>query len=769
MIKSQQTETIDGYGASWADLLASCQGVKPWRIPGEGNRIELHIGGTWQSFNCDEVFVPAALSALPGWLADATATPLLVELHPGPWPWRHALLERLPGAGPSAGVLTEHAPAVPPVPECRALISQGPALAVLDERMCLLRVSPLWARMHKLEAACIDGACFYDLFPSARASYGTVLERCMRGEQMGPLLAELRLAGGDMLRSRWDVWPWRNEQGEIAGLILLCAPADAGPPDLLGLASTHQMLQLAVDILEQRVFWKDLNGRFLGCNQAFARDAGLSDPSEIAGLTDHDMLWSEFADQYIADDRAIMSSGVPRLNFEERSVTAAGEMWARTSKVPLLDEDGRVYGCLGLSNNITEEKRRSEDLRQARDAAEKANRTKSEFLASISHELRTPMHGIIGMSELVLDSPLSGEQKDCVEAIHSSAHVLLHIINDILDLSKIEAGKLQLNPAPFELHAFLKTSLRLLVSTARSKGLAFHIKVAEGTPLHWRGDAVRIAQILTNLAGNAVKFTHEGGSVTVQVSAGDQCAAGRFLILEVADTGIGISKSKQSLIFDAFTQADGATTKQFGGTGLGLTITRQLAELMAGHIAVESDLGKGSTFTCTCRLEVLSEEEFFAGTGAAPPRAELASPPVTATPLEILLVEDNKVNQRIAQRLLEKEGAVVTIANDGWEALELLDREGLHGRFDLVLMDCLMPVMNGWDATRAIRQREEGTPGHLPVMALTASVMESDRELCRKAGMDDVLAKPIDQSHLHHALEQVRRARDLTRLSYNLQ
>ncbi|MBN8731439.1 MAG: response regulator [Acidobacteria bacterium] len=771
MNTSNQHERAESRDDAWASLLGSCQGAKPWRIGEDRDRIELYTGGVWRSYRCHEVLPAESISRLPGWLASEGASPLAVDLNPGPWLWRHALLERLTAAGPCAGILTERVPAAPPAPECRALISQGPALAVFDERMCLLRSSPLWARMHHLDAVGLDGASFYDLFPGARAGYATVLERCMRGEQMGPLIAELTLAGGASLRSRWDVWPWRNEEGDIAGLILLCAPAGAGCSHRMGLASTQQMLQLAVDILEQRVFWKDRQGRFLGCNLAFARDAGLSDPSEIVGLSDHDMLWSEFAGQYIADDQAIMSSGVPRLNFEERSVTAAGEMWARTSKVPLLDEEGHVYGCLGLSNNITEEKRRSEDLRQARDAAERANRTKSEFLASISHELRTPMHGIIGMSELVLDSPLSGDQKDCVEAIHSSAHVLLHIINDILDLSKIEAGKLQLNPAPFELHAFLKTSLRLLVSTARGKGLEFHIEVAEGTPVHWRGDAIRIAQILTNLAGNAVKFTHEGGSVTVHVSAGDDYAGGRFLILEVADTGIGISKSKQSLIFEAFTQADGATTKQFGGTGLGLTITRQLAEMMAGHITVESDLGKGSIFTCTCRLEVLTEEEFLARTGSEQPRPEpeSAASGVSATPLEILLVEDNKVNQRIAQRLLEKEGAVVTIANDGWEALELLDREGLHGRFDLVLMDCLMPVMNGWDATRAIRQREEGVPGHLTVMALTASVMESDRELCRNAGMDDVLAKPIDQSHLHHALEQVRRARDLARLSYNLQ
>jgi len=765
---ANEHEFADGDGVSWAEGLSSCESVKLWRVTGEEEWIELHLNGAWRRFRYQELLTPDSLHAMQGWLAGGSAGPLRIQLQRGPWGWRAALLERVLAAGPLAGILTPRPAEPQSEPECHALISDGPALAVFDDGLRLLRSSPRWAEMHQLDPARLPGAYLYDLFPSTRETHAAQLERCLAGDPAPSVPTHLTLADGATLHTRWDVWPWRDQKGDIGGLLLLSAPASCRL-DENGLARSQQMLQLAVDILEQRLFWKDRDGRYLGCNQAFARDAGLSDPSEILGLTDQDLPWSDFAAAFQADDQAVMASGSPRLNYEQCAVTATGPISVRISKVPLLDREGQVRGCLGLFQDISEERRRRDDLRQARDAAEKANRIKSEFLASISHELRTPMHGILGMAELVLHSTLTPDQQECVEAIHSSAKVLLHIINDILDLSKIEAGKLHLSPGPLDLAAFLKTNLRLLESTARGKGLEFTVVIEEGTPSHWRGDQIRLAQILTNLVGNAVKFTHEGGSVTVRVSAGGAEERRRLLHLEVADTGIGISPSKLGVIFDAFTQADGATTKQFGGTGLGLTITRQLAELMGGRISVESELGKGSTFRCSCRLEALGEEEFLAAAAPEQPRPARAAIPASTPPLEILLVEDNKVNQRIALRLLEKEGAVVTIANDGWEALELLDREGLHGRFDLVLMDCLMPVMNGWDATRAIRQREEGSPGHLHVMALTASVMESDRELCRQAGMDDVLAKPIDQSHLHKALDEVRRARDLSRLSYNLQ
>ncbi len=434
----------------------------------------------------------------------------------------------------------------------------------------------------------------------------------------------------------------------------------------------------------------------------------------------------------------------------------------RTPRVPA-DRDLHIVDLLARqAADWVERTQAAEELRQAKAAAEAANRAKDEFLANVSHEIRTPFGTILGMTDLVLETPLADDQHQCLETVKSAAEGLLGLIDDLLDFEKIEAGKLELAPADFSLRATMSGAVRTLAVRAETKGLELTCRVGPDVPDALVGDAARLRQVLLNLVGNAIKFTRQG-EVTVRAEvAGDPASVGEIVVrFAVRDSGIGIPADGRERIFRAFEQADSSTTRRYGGTGLGLTIAARLVGLMGGTIGVESEPGRGSTFSFMARFgrPPHSRERVVARPQDA--RHEVAAPTPVAPPLRILVAEDDEFNSRHLERLLAGRGYAVRVATDGRQALSLAD----EAAFELLLLDLHMPELDGFQVVRAIRHQEQSTGGHLPVIALTARARKEDRERCLAAGMDDYLPKPVRAADLLAAIDRVVADRGAPRLA----
>ena len=514
----------------------------------------------------------------------------------------------------------------------------------------------------------------------------------------------------------------------------------------------HEFALHVMDSMGQGLTITNVRGEFEYVNPAYAR---------MLGYEAHDLLGVNPEAHTHPEEQARVQVGhTQRMrhengSYEVRLRRADGEyIYVLVTAAPHY-QAGQVTGSIAVITDLSTRQQLEQTMRAAHDEAMEAARIKSEFLATMSHEIRTPMNGILGMSELLLETPLNDEQREFASIVQSEANALLTIINDILDFSKIEAGKMQLESTELVLVDVLQRIVEFTNPLLKGKNIAIVSSVAPDVPFTVKGDLTRLRQILFNLVSNAVKFTPDG-EITLRLTVESRIDKELLLRFSITDTGIGLSDAARKRLFEPFTQADNSTTRKYGGTGLGLAISKRLTELMGGEIGVESVEGQGSTFWFTARFETVAVQP---GKDVAPAAVNVRKQPQKTAPLSkldirplVLLVDDNIIHIELTRRQLERLGCRVEVATNGQIALDML--AAVPERYALVLMDCEMPVLNGYEATRRLRQREVNKAHRLPVIAVTASALAEDQARCRQAGMDDIICKPLQVEHLQQALVQ---------------
>jgi len=636
----------------------------------------------------------------------------------------------------------------------------GACLAVFDAEGRILLCNRAFEQLTGFSSPELVGKIFFDILvgPNVGEQSRSRLEDRISARAASALECEWIAKSGEPRRISFSCAPMPTQDGRVEYYIATGIDITGRLPAGQELLKSEMQFRSIWEALSDPMFLTDPSGLIVKVNNAFA-SLLESDPSLLQGRNVTDLFQPEEREELRAYYRALSASDVKRCVFEREMHFLPGRSGIFENSLTRVDEPGQPTQMLCILRDVTEQRRSAQHLERAKEAAEAANRellatnrnleetgrlaremadraealsaAKSDFLANITHEVRTPLNGILGMTGLALETDLGNDQREYLELVKSSAEALLSLVNDVLDFSKYEAGKLGLDCLGFSLRGLLQDVLRPLALRASASGLAFQSVLEDGVPDQVVGDPLRISQVLRNLAGNALKFT-QAGQVSVHVRPESVDGSKVTLRFSVADTGIGIPPEKHRLIFEPFTQVDGSTTRKYGGTGLGLSISSGLVQLMGGRIWVESELGRGSAFHFTVPLDLAAGQAgAFVGPAEIPERAKKR--------LRILVAEDNSVNQRLATRLLEREGHTVTIANSGQEALHCFE----HNQFDLILMDVQMPQVDGLQATARIREKERGSGRRVPIVAMTAQAAESDRLRCLESGMDAYVTKPV--------------------------
>ena len=625
-----------------------------------------------------------------------------------------------------------------------AIVDAMPLSMVLTDRdVRLLYASPPWIKARGLSGKPVIGKTLFELRPEMFEQWREGITHCLKGHTHSVERLQIPLPGGKTGWVKVELAPWYDHDGAVGGLIITSYDISHIVEALERTERSEERLRLALEIADLYVYEMDyVRGELIKVGDEttfFDRDFSYEELTKD--------IWCTMDPRDIADVQAQWAhhekTGAP-YQPEYRVLRNDGaEVWTSGTAKLITDETGQPIRLVGALRNITARKAAERALVQAKEEAEAANRAKSAFLATMSHEIRTPLNGVLGMAQAMAAEPdLTGTQRERLEVIHQSGESLLAILNDVLDLSKIEAGKLALEHTQFELGALAKTVHATFTAIAETKGLAFELSLDRAAQGVYEGDQVRVRQILWNLVSNALKFTEKGG---VKVRIGRERDG---LSLTVFDSGIGMTPKALSNLFQKFEQADVSTTRRFGGTGLGLAICRELAELMGGTITATSAPGMGSTFTVKLPLKKVARA---APKPKAPVRAKAKAAPREARPIRLLAAEDNSMNQLVLRTLLAQVGIEPEIVSDGREAVEAWERE----TWDVILMDVQMPVMDGPTATALIRTRErsEGR-ARTPIVALTANAMSHQISEYLQSGMDAFVAKPIEAQRLYEAVQR---------------
>jgi PAS domain S-box-containing protein len=620
-----------------------------------------------------------------------------------------------------------------------SIIQSAPlSLVMTDRDLRIISASPRWVEARQLQGQVVVGRQLTDLVPDT-AQWARVYDQVLSGQDVKASRVELRRPDGVVTWLQAELTAWRDVSGEIGGLIITTHDVTEMVEALERTERSEERLKLAMEIAEIHVWELDYRRKEL--IKVGAEDTFFTEPKVYAELARD--IWATIDPRDLplvqAEWERHVNEGAS-YHPEYRVVRADDkEVWVHGAVRFLADENDRPLRMIGAIQNITERKQSESALVKAKEEAEAATRAKSAFLATMSHEIRTPLNGVLGMAQAMAVGELSDQQRERLDIVRQSGEALLAILNDVLDLSKIEAGKLELEEAEFDIGELAGGAHATFAATAQAKGLDFALKVERGAAGVYRGDPVRVRQILYNLVSNALKFTDHGA---VKVTA---ARVGGNLVLTVADTGIGITSDKLASLFQKFEQGDASTTRRYGGTGLGLSICRDLAELMGGTVTAESVPGEGATFRAVLPLVRVSSRPMAPAPAAMQPTA-----PVEGRAIRVLAAEDNGMNQLVLRTLLNQVGVDPVIVADGRAAVMAWEKEP----WDLILMDVQMPVMDGPTATGLIRAREkaEGRP-RTPIVALTANAMAHQVLEYKSAGMDDFVAKPIEAARLYTVIQ----------------